>query len=166
MENLNYIEYTLKHRVALKCCIEKYCNTSDKKKLLERAKIHDMDKVIMYLYMTKKEVNLIHRNGVRHHFNSNIKDYSRLDYLEMIFDWECARYTKEDKPLNAYDTLYKFYPEHEKEILPLLKELKLDYSSLDFDKEILEETKNIVVDQEYIKKEINEYLNLMGVIRL
>ncbi len=166
MENLNYIEYTLKHRVALKCCIEKYCNTSDKKKLLERAKIHDMDKVIMYLYMTKKGVNLIHRNGVRHHFNSNIKDYSRLDYLEMIFDWECARYTKEDKPLNAYDTLYKFYPEHEKEILPLLKELKLDYSSLDFDKEILEETKNIVVDQEYIKKEINEYLNLMGVIRL
>ncbi len=166
MENLNYIEYTLKHRVALKCCIEKYCNTIDKKELLERAKIHDMDKVIMYLYMTKKEANLIHRSGVRHHFNSNIKDYNRLDYLEMIFDWECARYTKEDKPLNAYDTLYKFYPEHEKEILLLLKELKLDYSSLDFDKEILEKTKSIVIDQEYIKKEINEYLNLMGIIRL
>ena len=40
----------------------------------------------------------------------------------MALDWESARYTKEDKPLNAYDTLYKYYPELEKQILPILKE--------------------------------------------
>ena len=34
----------------------------------------------------------------------------------MIIDWECARYTKPDKPLNAYDTLYKIYPELEEKI--------------------------------------------------
>ncbi len=40
----------------------------------------------------------------------------------MALDWESARYTKEDKPLNAYDTLCKYYPELEKQILPILKE--------------------------------------------
>ena len=43
----------------------------------------------------------------------------------MIIDWECARYTKPDKPLNAYDTLYKFYPQLENEILPLLNRFNL-----------------------------------------
>ena len=47
----------------------------------------------------------------------------------MIIDWECARYTKPDKQLNAYDTLYKFYPNLEKEILPILKEFKLDHKT-------------------------------------
>lgn len=164
MENLGYIEYTLKHREALKQCVEKYCSKEDKEDLLERVKIHDMDKIIMYLYMSKKETHSIHRNSSRHHFNDSIKDYNRIDYLEMIFDWECARYTKSDKPLNAFDTLYKFYPEHEKEILPLLKELKLDYSSSEFDKDIQEETRNIVIDNEYIKNEINAYLISKGII--
>lgn len=46
----------------------------------------------------------------------------------MLIDWECARFTKPDKPLNAYDTLYKFYLELEDKILPLLKEKGLDKS--------------------------------------
>lgn len=49
----------------------------------------------------------------------------------MVIDWECARYTKPDKPLNAYDTLYKYYPELEDKILPILKELKIDKSNID-----------------------------------
>ena len=44
----------------------------------------------------------------------------------MVVDWECARYTKPDKPLNAYETLYAFYPELESYILPILKELGWD----------------------------------------
>jgi len=43
----------------------------------------------------------------------------------MIIDWECARYTKVDKPLNAYETLMKYYPEEVDNILPILKKLKL-----------------------------------------
>lgn len=165
MENINYIEYTLKHRKALQYCVEEYCPINDKKEMLERVKMHDMDKVIMYLYMSKKETHTIHRNSSRHHFNDNIKDYNRLDYLEMIFDWECARYTKADKPLNAYDTLYKFYPSHEKEILPLLKELNLAYSTLEFNKDIENKMKNIVIDEQYVKKEINDYLYNLGIIK-
>lgn len=43
----------------------------------------------------------------------------------MIIDWECARYTKPDKPLNARQTLYKYYPALIDKIEPLLKEMNL-----------------------------------------
>lgn len=43
----------------------------------------------------------------------------------MVIDWECARLTKPDKPLNARQTLYKFYPELKDKILPILNKLNL-----------------------------------------
>jgi hypothetical protein len=43
----------------------------------------------------------------------------------MIIDWECARFTKPDKPLDAYQTMKKFYPDLEQRLLPLFKELGL-----------------------------------------
>ena len=43
----------------------------------------------------------------------------------MVIDWECARFTKPDKPLNARQTLYTFYPELENQILPILNDLGL-----------------------------------------
>lgn len=43
----------------------------------------------------------------------------------MMIDWECARYTKPDKPLSARDTLYKFYPELEEKMLPILNKYNL-----------------------------------------
>lgn len=33
-----------------------------------------------------------------------------INWIETIIDWECARFTKPDKPLNARETLSKFYP--------------------------------------------------------
>ena len=80
---------------------------------------------ILYNFWEHSKVKQFHRNTARHHEN-NIKK-TKNDYIDMIIDWECARYTKPDKPLNAYDTLYKFYPHLENEILPLLKEYNLDY---------------------------------------
>jgi hypothetical protein len=43
-----------------------------------------------------------------HHINNKI-GYFRLS--EAIFDWESARYTKPDKPLNARETCLKYYPQ-------------------------------------------------------
>lgn len=37
-----------------------------------------------------------------------------------------ARYTKPDKPLNAYETMLEYYPETAKHILPILKRLGLN----------------------------------------
>ena len=88
-----------------------------------------MDKVILYNIWPHKKVKNFHRTTARHHSENNIKK-TRNDYIEMIIDWECARYTKPDKPLNAYDTLYKWYPELEKEILPILEEFNIAHHTV------------------------------------
>mgnify|MGYP004425357977 FL=1 len=119
-ENLNAINYTKAHRKSYK---------NVEKQLLGhntwRSLVHDLDKVILYNFLPFEKVKNFHRKTARHHKN-NLKK-NRNDYIDMIIDWECARFTKPDKPLNAYDTLYKFYPEFEDKILPILKEFKLDH---------------------------------------
>ena len=121
-ENLGAIKYTKAHRKAYK---------DVEKELLGhntwRSLVHDLDKVILYNFLPFEKVKKFHRNTARHHEN-NIKK-KRNDYIDIIIDWECARRTKPDKPLNAYDTMYKFYPHLEKEILPILKEFGLDHKT-------------------------------------
>lgn len=110
------IKYTLDHRRAF-LVVEKQClghNTL-------RGYLHDLDKVFLKIFLSKKTVSRIHRKLSRHHFRA----HTHADYVQMAIDWECARFTKPDKPLNATDTLYKFYPEKETEMLPVLKELGL-----------------------------------------
>lgn len=162
MKNIDNIIYTLKHRAAFRECVKRYLKGEDRKQLLLRADVHDMDKVILYNFLDFKDVKNFHRTNASHHTESNKKRLNRYDYLEMIMDWECARYTKEDKPLNAYETLYKFYPELEKKILPILKELKLDYGGEKkfFDRRILNAVKNLEIDEDYIIHEIERFLLL------
>lgn len=57
----------------------------------------------------------------RHHLKARTHD----DYVQMAIDWECARFTKPDKPLNARETLKKIHPEVTDEMLPVLEELGL-----------------------------------------
>lgn len=121
-ENLKAINYTKEHRKSFR---------KIEKELLGhntwRSIAHDLDKVILYNFWPFEKVKKFHRNTARHHDN-NIKK-KKSDYIEMIIDWECARFTKPDKPLNAYDTLYKFYPHLENEILPLLKSFNIDHKT-------------------------------------
>lgn len=56
----------------------------------------------------------------------------------MVLDWESARYTKPDKPLNAYDTLLYYYPSMENEIMPVLEMMEIASSNLPMDEDILE----------------------------
>ncbi len=121
-DNLNAIKYTIEHRKAFKK-IEKQLLGKN----TWRSIVHDLDKVILYNFLPFKSVKNFHRKTARHHDNSIKKN--RNDYIEMIIDWECARFTKPDKQLNAYDILYKFYPHLEDKILPILKEFKLDYKT-------------------------------------
>lgn len=119
-ENIGAIRYTQAHRKAYK---------KIEKELLDhntwRSYVHDLDKVILYNFLPFEKVKKFHRSTARHHENSVKK--TKNDYIDMIIDWECARFTKPDKPLNAYDTLYKFYPHLESEILQLLKQFNLDH---------------------------------------
>ena len=115
--NKERILYTLNHRKAFRI-VEKQLlghNTF-------RSLFHDLDKVILYRFMTYKNVHNIHNKYARHH---ELKAKTQKDYIQMVIDWECARITKPDKPLNARQTLFKFYPQLQSKVLPILEELGL-----------------------------------------
>lgn len=118
---LQLVNYTLKHRKAFRE-VEKELFGN----VTFRGCVHDLDKVFLYPILGKKLTTKIHRKFARHHVNSA---HTQKDFKQMVVDWECARFTKVDKPLNAYDTLYKFYPEWEDRILPILQELGLDHKT-------------------------------------
>ena len=123
-ENLGAIKYTKDHRKAFRKIEKELLGHNTLRSLF-----HDLDKVILYNIWPHKKVKSFHRSTARHHVENNIKK-NRNDYIQMIIDWECARYTKPDKPLNAYDTLYNWYPELEKEILPILEEFNIAHHTV------------------------------------
>jgi len=158
MKNLEHIKYTYKHRKIVIKLAEKYFK--DNEELLEKVKYHDLDKLFLYLFYDKKQVSKIHRDLTSHHENDLEK--TDLDYIEMVLDWESARYTKPDKPLNAYDTLINYYPNMSNEILPILKEMGIDASNLPMEEDILELAYSLDnVSNEDIVNELKESITLM-----
>lgn len=156
MNNFDKIIYTMKHKHALELVANKYYGS----KMMEQIKYHDMDKVLMMLFMDKELASTFHRLYANHHNDGNQK-LQKQDLIEMILDWECARYTKPDKPLNAYDTLNKYYNNLNDEVMPILIELKLDYKSLPFDynDEIYLKVKDYNISEKEINNRILDYVN-------
>lgn len=155
MKNFDKLVYTYKHRKVLNYLAKKYFDSED---LNERLKCHDMDKMYLLLFYDKKNIESYHRNMATHHDNDLEKN--ELDYIEMVLDWESARYTKADKPLNAYDTMYKFYPHLEERILPILKQIGLDKSTLEKEEDVMNYTQSLSnITEEAIKNELIEYIN-------
>lgn len=156
MKNEEYMIYTYKHRKIVMYLANKYVK-NNKEKVLKHIKYHDLDKLFMYMFYDKSDASKLHRKLSFHHENDKPKTYE--DYVEMVLDWESARYTKEDKPLNAYDTLYKYFPSMENEILPILKEFNIDESSVKMEKDVLSYAKSIKVSMKDIKAELIGYLD-------
>lgn len=157
MNNIEHIKYTYKHRKIVMLLAKKYF--SDNIDLLEQIQYHDLDKLYMYLFYNKSDVSKIHRNLVAHHENDLEK--TNLDYIEMVLDWESARYTKPDKPLNAYDTLYNYYPDMLDKILPILKTIGLDKSNLSMENDVVEFTNSLNnISIEEITEELIKYLKI------
>lgn len=122
---ISHERYTWRHKIAFLCVERKLLGRNT-----WRGYMHDIDK-LLYLYPLallnghdKKWVHNRHRKNNRHHVENNLTK-TRRDYIEMIIDWECARYTKPDKLLNAFDTMNKFYPEMKPQLLPIMRELGL-----------------------------------------
>ena len=113
------IQYSKTHRIAFRDLEKRLLG-----KNTIRSFFHDVDKIILYHFLPTEFVHTCHQWWSRHHER---RAKTRNDFIQMVIDWECARFTKPDKPLNAYDTLYKFYPHLEDKILPILKELNLDH---------------------------------------
>ena len=117
--DISRFKYTLKHKDAF-LRVEKEllgCNTI-------AGFFHDCDKLVLYLipFIKKNTVTKIHRRCSKHHIQ-NAKTDKQI--TQAIIDWECARFTKPDKPLDAFDTMKKHYPSYESKVLPVLKNLGL-----------------------------------------
>ena len=85
--------------------------------------LHDLDKLILSAFMGDKLATKLHRKiSIHHEQNQIIKDV-----LGSIIDWECARYTKPEKPLSARETLNKYYShlKNYNQFITTLDELKL-----------------------------------------
>jgi hypothetical protein len=122
-----YFLYTWNHKIAFLKCEKRILGKNSL-----RGYLHDLDKLILYALFIfiksekiKKMISKIHHKRSKHHEKGNCEK----DFEQMIIDWECARDTKPDKPLNAYDTLYKYHKKREKQILPLLIKYNLNHSN-------------------------------------
>lgn len=118
MNKIDSIKYTLKHKKAF---LKTEKEVLGKNSI--RGYLHDIDKVFLYIIMGKKRAHKIHRHYAKHHMD-NAK--TKEDKIQMLIDWECARYTKPDKPLSAYEFLLTAYPDHKDELIPIIKEIGLD----------------------------------------
>lgn len=161
MKNFEHIKYTYKHRKIVMLLAEKYFK--DNQELLEQVSVHDLDKMFMYLFYNKKDASNIHRDKTPHHENDLEK--TELDYIEMVLDWESARYTKPDKPLNAYDTLVNYYPQMTDVILPILEQMGIAASGLEMDQKILEAAKELddVSEEDVVSELVNALELVTGV---
>lgn len=95
---------------------------------------HDFWKMINVFLFGDKIATKLHRRFSRHHPHTfqievyeNGEFVARMDLrdiknkVEAAIDWESARFTKPDKPLNAYDTWRAYFSDIE--MAPTLKKL-------------------------------------------
>lgn len=107
MKNLDWCVYTYKHRIAFRHVVKKLCREPEVySEMMKRADVHDMDKMLMYQFLDQNTAQLHHVRTKPHHLESGLGK-SDMDLLETVIDYECAPYTKPDKPLNAYDFTLK-----------------------------------------------------------
>ena len=116
------IKYTWEHKKAY-LRVEK--ELTGKNSL--RGYLHDLDKLIMYIIGVPKDTaHNIHVATAPHHIRNG-----RIRYPKgAVIDWECARFTKPDKPLNARDFYECSCPELP-EVEAVLKKFNLQKSRLD-----------------------------------
>lgn len=116
-----YINYTWQHKKAF-LAVEKQTRGFN----TWRGYLHDTDKLFRYLSLLwnpdTKRIQRSHRRFSGHHVE-NKKIKSQEDLIEMAIDWECASLTKADKPLLAFATMIKHYPDMEAYVMPAIAAL-------------------------------------------
>lgn len=112
LESFAHISYTWEHHKA-------FNNLQDETFGYWKYKFHDIDKILMYIFLPflgTRNIKKIHRKISRHHLTSHSRSKRAIE--EALIDWECAQYTKKDKPGNAYWTIFKKNrPKWQKELL-------------------------------------------------
>lgn len=108
----NHIKYTYQHSRCFSKLEDFLLGDGNKHRF------HDFDKILMYIlfpFLGTKCIHNIHRLMNAHHpsysdaFTIQYKRVNEVDWIEAVIDWECARFTKSDKPLDAYETYRKYF---------------------------------------------------------
>lgn len=88
--------------------------------------LHDIEKPWLRLFLPYKKVQVFHRTHSNHHIEYlyNHKP-SKMDWLALVIDWECSRFTKENCQLNARQEMNEHYLEYRDYIQPILLKLGL-----------------------------------------
>lgn len=116
---------------------------------------HDIEKpFLMFLWKDYPRVQKWHRTNNRHHleYDDGLPEpWKRCDYIAMVIDWECSRFTKAAAQANAYEEMCNKLTRAFKEnnmtrirqlwfgYLPALNELKLlpiDFYTTDLYKQV------------------------------
>ena len=117
MNRLDEIKNTIKHRKEVQRIA---------KELGYSFPFHDFIKMINIAIFGDKIATKIHRKFSNHHahvryititYDEGVRIYTKKqpyerfikNKIEAAIDWESARFTKPDKPLNAYETWKKYY---------------------------------------------------------
>ena len=167
MKNPEWCRYTYLHRKAFEYCVRKLIRDPGlRDEMLRRARVHDMDKMVMYLFMEQKDAQQRHIETQAHHLENDLPR-TYYDLVETVIDYECAPYTKPDKPLNAYDFVLllvklKVLDEETGNILTdIMAELGIDHTgTVSEDTEGREYIDSFgEVSEEEIFKEILSYVN-------
>lgn len=110
--------YTLQHKRALLMVYTELFQTIPEED--SRLYYHDSDKLWMYTFLSEvKKASKLHRAYSIHHVE-NWRINSMEDRLEAMLDYECARITKPDKPLNACRTVKEIQTKARKDLEPIL----------------------------------------------
>lgn len=111
--------YTLQHKKALLMVYTELFQVIPD--VDSRLYYHDSDKLWMYTFLSEvKKASKLHRAYSIHHVE-NWRTDSIEDRLEAMLDYECARITKPDKPLNACRTVKELKPAAREDLEPILR---------------------------------------------
>lgn len=186
MRNLDWNIYTYKHRRAFAYCVKKLIRDPGlREQMLKRAEVHDMDKMLMYLFLDQKTAQITHVKHQPHHLENDLpRTYE--DLVETVIDYECAPYTKPDKPLNAYEFVLKLNEMKliddamRDQLISIMRDLGIDHSGtvqedtegLAYMESIGEVTEDMIMDEilSYVnsldRKELETVLNEAGIKEL
>lgn len=76
---------------------------------------HDMEKPWLRLFLPYKKVQHFHRYHNKHHIEYYLT-YGKCNWLDLMIDWECSRFTKEACPYNCREECDNYLTKHKNEL--------------------------------------------------
>ena len=119
-KSYKHIPYSFKHYIMVMKLEKKYIG-------YYKYPFHDLDKIFMYIFfpfLGTKVIQKIHTRFAKHHLRK-YKKYMNFD--EAILDWESARFTKPDKPMDAWETYQKLFTDFSDDLLPIFEKFNLKH---------------------------------------